>query len=122
MSPWKVRHLVSSAEEVTAYSVTYSYQLVAGPDWPCSESHQHSTQSQNRVTVIGEPRIVHPYFANIKVRSAKCLYLWPCGSHWGGEDYYYSATRSVKCLNLWNCGRELREPFATCKQLHRDIW
>ena len=110
------------ADEVTPYSVTYSYQLVAGPDWPCSESHQHSTQSQNRITVIGELRIVHPYFANVKVRSAKCLYLWPCGSHWGGEDYYYSATRSAKCLNLWNCGRQLREPFATCKQLHRDIW
>jgi TonB family protein len=110
------------AEEVTPYSVTYSYQLVAGPDWPCSESHQHTTQSQNRVTIIGESRIVHPYFANVKVRSAKCLCLWPCGSHWGGEDYYYSATRSAKCLNLWNCGRQLREPFATCKQLHRDIW
>jgi len=67
------------ADEVTPYPVTYSYQLAAGPDWPC-------------------------------------------GSHWGGEDYYYSAARSAKCLNLWNCGRQLREPFATCRQLHRDIW
>ena len=109
-------------EEVTLYSVTYSYQLASGPDWPCSESHQHSTLSPNRVTVVAEPRIVHPYFSSVKVRSAKCLYLWQCGYKWGGEDYYYFAVPGAKCLDLWNCGRQLREPFATCKRLHRDIW
>jgi TonB family protein len=110
------------AEEVTPYPVTYSYQLIAGPDWPCSASHQRSTQSPNRVTVIAEPRIVHPYFGSTKVRSSKCLYLWRCGFRWGGEEYYYVAIRGAKCLDLWNCGHQLREPFATCKRLHRDIW
>ena len=122
-SAWESRFACTAcAEEVTPYSVTYSYQLIAGPDWPCSASHQHSTQSPNRVTVIGEPRIIHPYFASTKVRSAKCLYLWRCGSRWGGEEYYYAAIRGAKCLDLWNCGHQLREPFATCKRLHRDIW
>ena len=113
---------IACSEEVTTYPVTYSYKLVTGPDWPCSESRQHSVLSQNRVTVIGEPRMVDPYFTNVTVRSAKCLYLWPCSSRWSGEDYYYSAMRSAKCLGLWNCGRQLREPFARCKQLRRDIW
>jgi TonB family protein len=113
------------AEEVTPYSVTYAYQLASepsAPDWPCSESHQHTTQTANRVAVVGEPRMVHPYFSSVKVRSAKCLYLWRCDSLWGGEDYYYFAIRSAKCLDLWKCGHQLREPFATCKRLHRDVW
>jgi TonB family protein len=110
------------AEEVTPYSVTYSYQLVAGPDWPCSALHQHITQSPNRVTVISEPRIVHPYFSSIQVRSVKCLYLWQCSSRWGGKEYYYPPIRSAKCLHLWNCGYQLREPYATCKRLQRVIW
>jgi TonB family protein len=112
-------------EPVTSYLVTYSYQLASSsdsPDWPCSESHQHTTLSPNMVTVAEEPHMVHPYFVSVKARSPKCLYLWRCGSRWGGEDYYFYASRSAKCLDLWNCGHQLREPFATCKQLHRDVW
>jgi hypothetical protein len=113
---------IACMDEVTPYPVTYSYQFAAGPDWPCPESHQHSTQSPHRVTVIAEPRVVHPFFANIKVRSAKCGYIWRCSSPWGGWEYYYFPVRSAKCLDLWNCGHQLREPYATCKRLHREIW
>lgn len=109
-------------EQVTSYSLTYSFQLVAGPEFPCSQIHQHVTQSENHVTVTGEPHLVHPYFSSIRVRSAKCLYLWNCGSQWSGEHYYYYPTRAVKCLYLWNCGHSLREPFARCERLHHEIW
>jgi len=108
--------------QVTSFSLTYSFRLVASPDFPCAVSHVHVTRSQNHVTVTGEPRVVHPYFAGVSVPSAKCLYLWRCGSRWGGEDYYFYRVRSAKCLDLWNCGHRLREPFATCARLHRDVW
>ncbi len=108
--------------EVTLHSLTYSFELVAGPGWPCPETTGlRVSQSQNRVTVVAEPALVHPYFSSIRVRSAKCLYLWACGSRWGGVDYYYYRVRSAKCLNLWSCGHRLREPFATCKRLHRRL-
>jgi hypothetical protein len=108
--------------KVTPHSLVYSFQLVAGPGWPCPEGNGiHVTQSQNRVTVVAEPAMVHPYFGNVRVHSAKCLYLWACGYRWGGEDYYFYRVRSAKCLNLWSCGHRLREPFATCKRLYRTI-
>jgi hypothetical protein len=109
-------------DEVSFYSMVYSFQLVAGPDFPCSESHLRIVRSENRITLIGEPRVVHPYFSSLKAPSLKCLYLWNCGVHWGGWDYYYDAARSAKCLDLWSCGHRLREPWARCKALHRDIW
>ena len=52
-------------EPVTSYSLTYSFRLVASPDFPCAESHVHVTRSQNRITVTGKPRVVHPYFASV---------------------------------------------------------
>ncbi|MGA7401587.1 MAG: TonB family protein [Candidatus Sulfotelmatobacter sp.] len=108
--------------EVTPYSLIYSFQFDASPGWPCPEKPgPRITQSQNRITIAAEPAMVHPYFVNISARSAKCLYLWRCGSYWGGKDYYFYRVRSGKCLDLWNCGSRLREPFATCRKLHRAI-
>ena len=108
--------------EVTFLSLIYSFQFEASPGWPCpEEGAPHVVQSQNRITVTAEPALVHPYFSSIKARSPKCLYLWSCGSQWGGEDYYYYRVRSAKCLGLWNCGHRLREPFATCEKLHRKL-
>ena len=111
-------------DEVTSHFLVYSFQfaLVAGTDWPCPErSGPVVSQSENQVTVVAEPALVHPYFSDFRVRSVKCAYLWQCGYRWGGEDYYYSRVRSARCLDLWNCGYRLREPFATCKRLHRKI-
>lgn len=102
--------------------VTYSFRIAASPGWPCPEiSGPRVTQSGNQVTVSAEPALVHPYFGYTRARSAKCIYLWACGSHWGGEDYYFYPVRSAKCLGLWNCGHQLREPFATCKTLNRKL-
>jgi len=109
-------------DEVTPYSLIYSFQFDASPGWPCPEkTGPRVTQSQNRITIAAEPALVHPYFGNMLVRSARCLYLWRCGSVWGGEDYYFYRVRSAECLDLWNCGHRLREPFATCNKLHRTI-
>jgi TonB family protein len=109
-------------DEVTTYLLTYSFQITASPGWPCPEKDgTRITQLMNHVTATTDPSMVDPYFSNFRVRSLKCLYLWQCGSQWGGYDYYYYRVRSPKCLGLWNCGRRLREPFATCNKLHRKI-
>ena len=109
-------------DALTTQSLTYSFQLVASPGWPCPEAGGlRVAQTENRVTVTAEPAMVDPYFSNFKVRSPRCLYLWTCGSRWGGEDYYFYRVRSAKCLGLWNRGHALREPFATCNKQHRKI-
>jgi TonB family protein len=106
----------------TPYSLTYSFQLLASPDWPCPETRSDRVlASQNHITVVAEPRRMHIQFGSIRVRAARCLYLWHCGSRWGGEGYYYRHVTSRKCLYLWKCGHQLREPYATCKRLHRRM-
>lgn len=66
------------------YVLTYSFQIVASPDWPCPEgSGERVTQFQNHVILVAEPAITHITFSTLRVRSAKCLYLWACGSRWG---------------------------------------
>jgi TonB family protein len=107
---------------LTTFSLVYSFQQAPSPGWPCPENAgPRITHIENRVTITTEPSLVDPYFVNVRARSAKCLYLWSCGSKWGGYDYYYYRVRSTKCLGLWNCGRRLREPFATCNKLHRQL-
>jgi TonB family protein len=109
-------------DSVTLGSVTYSFQIAASPGWPCPETNgARVTQSGNHIIVTAEPALVHIYFSSTAARSAKCLYLWACGRRWGGEDYYFYPVRSAKCLGLWNCGHQLREPFATCKELNRRL-
>jgi hypothetical protein len=108
--------------EVTHYSLIYTFQIVQSPDWPCPEKiEQRVSTSQNHVTIKVDPAAMHIQFSYIKVRSVKCLFLWECDSRWAGEDYYYDRVPSLKCLNMWNCGLRLREPWATCKRLHREI-
>src|SRR5438309_8210801 len=90
--------------EVTVHSLIYSFQFVPGqpvasPGPQCPENGaSRISQSGNRVTIIAEPAMVHPYFSSLQVRSAKCAYLWACSSRWGGEDYHYYRVRSAKCL------------------------
>jgi TonB family protein len=110
-------------DDQNQYILVYSFQIAASPGWPCPENGgaPRVVQAGSRVTVTRDPAMIDPYFSNISVRSAKCLYLWRCGSHWGGDDYYFYKVRSYKCLGLWNCARVLREPFATCRKLGRPI-
>lgn len=110
-------------EEITLTSLIYSFRLEAAPGWPCSgETNPRIARIRNRITVTSEPRMIDIYTTSLRVPSAKCLYLWECGRRSGEEDYYFFKVRSAKCLNLWSCGRRLREPWATCKKLHRPIW
>ncbi len=101
--------------------VIYSFQIAASPGWPCPEagSAPRISQLENHITLTVDPPMVSMYFSSIRVRSPKCLYLWLCGSHWGGYDVYYYKIRSAKCFGLWHCGYALREPLATCYKLHR---
>jgi len=100
---------------------TYSFNMVERAD-PCQSAVREARvmQSPNRTTISAEALEMIVDFASVRVRSAKCLYLWRCGLEWGGEDYYYYRVRSAKCLGLWECGRRLREPFATCKQRQKE--
>lgn len=109
-------------DETTDYTLTYSFQILAGPGWPCPEDGSvRVTQTGDRITLVAQPRMISIYFATYRVRSSKCFYLWKCGLRGGGEDYYFYRVRSPRCLGLWACGHQLREPFATCKRLHRPI-
>jgi TonB family protein len=79
-------------EPITSYQLVYAFQL--GPAKGCSEATSTSKisqqkllypqliQSQNQVTVIDEPLVIcEPAvrISQLRVRSAKCLYLWKCG-------------------------------------------
>jgi len=79
------------AEGVHTFQVLYSFQL--GPTRYCAEGPQTTksdekqetyprvTESQNHISIIDQP--VGTCDLGIdrrKVRSAKCLYLWKCGS------------------------------------------
>jgi len=81
-------------EGVQSFHMLYSFQL--GPAKSCTDTSETSKgdqkeelyprviQSQNHVTVIDQPvGICDPVGAitTTKFRSAKCLYLWRCGSH-----------------------------------------
>ncbi|MEO8078310.1 MAG: TonB family protein [Acidobacteriota bacterium] len=91
----------------TPYSLVFAF-LLERPVEPTAGSAPrdtlNETASQSRVTIVAEAPIIIPYFSSIRVRSAKCLYLWSCGSRWGGYGYYgYVPVRSPRCLWLWTC-------------------
>lgn len=110
------------ANEITQTQLVYSFRLEAAPGWPCSgETPARVTRFRDRITVTREPRMISITFGSTPAPAAKCLYLWRCGSQWGGDEYYFDKVRAGKCLNLWKCGRRLREPWATCRKLHREI-
>jgi TonB family protein len=104
-------------DEVTSYFLTYSFQLATGtyaPPKPNESGGVNVVQSENHVTIFAEAvRIVIDNFAYLRVRSVKCLYLWSCGSRWGGEDYYYYRIRSAKCLYLWQCSLHRRDAISS---------
>ncbi len=103
------------SDEVTPYSLVYSFLLGDGTE--CPPDYDRVVQSQNHVTIIAKPGETFIDFSNLGVRSAKCLYLWRCGSHWGGYDFFYYRARSPKCLYLWKCGYRPRPPaIDRCKQ------
>jgi TonB family protein len=95
------------SEAATPYTLVFAFQLDGGTH-TTTEDHLRGTvrdaPSQSRVTIVAETPLVIPYFASFSVRSAKCLWLWRCGSRWGGYDFYYVPARTATCLWLWKCG------------------
>jgi hypothetical protein len=77
------------------------------------------SRGRSRVTTLVEPRLVEPYFVTLSVRSAQCLYLWRCQSHWAGLDYYYDHVRSAQCGWLWRCGYRLQTFYVQYLRDHR---
>jgi len=67
------------SEAITSSSLVYSFQL----DFPSAVDQSQAplvTHSGNHVTVGAEPVIISDRPGPpIRVRSAKCLYLWKCG-------------------------------------------
>lgn len=111
-------------DDLTPYILTYSFEVSKkyDPDWPCPQEYKPKiAQIENHVTLTVEPRMIQASFADSKFRSIKCLRLWYCGHVWGGTSWYYYRARSMKCLDMWNCGYKLREPYARCARLHREI-
>jgi TonB family protein len=72
------------SEVLTSYTLVYTFQLATDqtPEVRSNQEPQptHVFQSQNHVTVVAEPTLIdHGVDTYIRVRSAKCLYLWRCG-------------------------------------------
>jgi TonB family protein len=95
------------SETAMPYSLVFAFQLDGGTQSTTGDDLLGTvteTPSQSRVTIVAETPLAIVDFASVTARSAKCLYLWRCGSRWGGYDFYYVPVRSVTCLWLWKCG------------------
>lgn len=79
-------------EPITSLRLVYTFQLIATNC--CSAETKDSSassqpeqqiprviQSLNHVTLIDQPTCICDPGGEMKVRSAKCLYLWRCGHH-----------------------------------------
>ena len=64
------------------HTITYSFGFDLTPKEP--ETDQ---PSGSRVQVTAASPVVIPLFSNVAVRAVKCLYLWHCGTQWGGMDW-----------------------------------
>ncbi len=71
------------SEAPTSYVLTYAFQIRT--DGNCCSGYDRApkvNQSGNRIEVAApELCICDPAAVRTRVRSAKCLYLWKCGSH-----------------------------------------
>lgn len=69
------------AEEKTAYSLTYKFELSNKDDCCRTEPGKvEVTQSPGQITVVAPPVcLCRPMPVLTKVRSIKCMYLWRCG-------------------------------------------
>ena len=89
---------------IASHTIMYSFRF----DSPAVPTDL-SSASGTRVHITAESPVLHILFATISVRSVKCLYLWRCGSQWGGMDYYNYRVRSGRCVWLWKCGWRPRQ-------------
>lgn len=91
----------------TPYSLVFAFELESGAQTPAGDPPPDvisTTPSQSRVRIVAEMPTLIADFVYITVRSPKCLYLWQCGSEWGGHHVFSDRARSAACLWLWKCG------------------
>jgi hypothetical protein len=93
------------------HTITYSFGFDLAPKEP-----ETDPQAGSRVQVTAASPVVIHLFSNVRVRSAKCLYLWHCGTQWGGMDFYNYKVRSGRCAWLWKCGWRRRGASRTTDQ------
>ena len=88
----------------TPYSLVFAFRI-EDRNQPAADPAQPDQigASRSRLTVVGPAQPIYIDFSSYMVRSAKCLFVWPCGVRWGGSDYYCVRVRSPKCLWLWKC-------------------
>jgi TonB family protein len=73
------------SSDLTGFTLAYRFELVDGT--PCSapyDSYPRMTYAENSITVQQDvPWLCDPAgtVSKIRIRSAKCLYLWKCGQH-----------------------------------------
>jgi hypothetical protein len=91
-----------------SHTITYSFQFDLPPVPP-----ELGSESGSRVHVTAKSPVIEILFSSVSVRSVKCLYLWHCGSEWGGMEFYNYRVRSGRCAWLWKCGWRRRQE-ASC--------
>jgi len=87
-----------------SHTITYSFQFDVPPMPP-----EVGTGSATRIHVTAKSPVIKILFSYVSVRSAKCLYLWHCGSEWGGMEFYNYRIRSGRCAWLCKCGWRRRQ-------------
>jgi hypothetical protein len=93
------------AGDVVRCSLYVTYRL-----WPHDQREvRHRpplvvSPTQGWMTVDGHIQPMHIHFATMSVRAPTCLYLWRCGSEWGGMRYWHEPVRAGRCAWLWKCG------------------
>jgi TonB family protein len=86
-------------EGIASHTIIFSFRI----DSPAA-STELTSEFETRVDITAESPPLHILFAYLSVRSPKCLYLWHCGSQWGGMNFYNYPARSGRCAWLWKCG------------------
>jgi TonB family protein len=61
--------------------------------------------TQGWVTIhLVQRQFLHVHYTTFRVRAPACLYLWRCGSEWGGMRDWHAPVYAKRCLWLWKCG------------------
>jgi TonB family protein len=94
-------------DRATQYSLHVSFRLLsesapARPEPP--PLIVSPTQGWVTVHLMEQQHQIHVHYATLRVRAPECLYLWRCGSEWGGMADWHERAYDKRCLWLWKCG------------------
>jgi TonB family protein len=69
-------------ETTTSYLLTYTFGILSDYRPNCESRPAQVTQSGDKIALTAEPTVTcdpTTTIVNVRVRAAKCLYLWKCG-------------------------------------------